>query len=81
MKLMITFVIGILGSYALYTISGDLKVKKTFDELSQECDQKMLLVNKEIQLDLLYHCNNNTCLNYGMGFYKLECMYNSPKYK
>jgi len=81
MKLLSTCLIGLCGVYILYAISGDVKRQKTFEELSKECDQKMLLVSKEIQLDLMYHCNNNTCVNYGLGFYKLECMYNSPRYK
>lgn len=76
MKLLSILLIGFLGTVALWNITENIGRTKTFEEISKECDDKIFEYYKEIQLDLMYHCNNNVCVNYGLSHYKLQCIYN-----
>lgn len=80
MKLTSLILLGFVGVIALWNIAGNLTRVKTFEEISNECDDKLFEYYKEIQLDLMYHCNNNVCVNYGLSHYKLQCIYNLQKH-
>jgi hypothetical protein len=79
MRIGIVLLIGIIGVSILWNITGSISPKKTFEEISEECDEKMFEYYKDIQMDLMYHCNNNTCISYGLSHYKLQCIYNLQK--
>lgn len=70
--------IGVLGlTYLGVFYFGAYTYKNfTLKEREYYCWEQLSKKTKQITLDIKYHCNNNTCVNYAWSHYLLQCLSN-----